>query len=89
MNFTLDDELIDVTPVLNKDKDTADLLDIRGLMESALGICDATFKDPNFLKLLRDPTEEFDAIIVELYELDIYTGYVENGFTLLTLRRSY
>lgn len=68
---------MDVTPVLNNEKQTADILDVQGLMETAIAIYNATFQDPNFMKLLRDPSEEFDAIIVELYELDIYNGYVD------------
>lgn len=69
-----DDQLIDIISLLDKDKATADKLDIRGLMESALETSNATFQDSNFLKVLQDPTEEFDAVIVELYEIDVYAG---------------
>lgn len=59
------------------------MLDLRGLMESSLGILNATFHDTNFLKVLQDPTEEFDAVLVELYELDAYAGYVCDDVDLI------
>lgn len=74
LSFTLGDEVVDISAVLNKEKRTADTLDIQGLKELFLEIANATFQDPNLLKLLQDPTEKFDAIIADLYEIEVYSG---------------
>lgn len=43
-------------------------------MELTLEVADATFQDTNFMRLLRNPTEKFDVVIVDLIEANVYAG---------------
>lgn len=70
---TLDDDLFNITSVLDKHESLYSM-DIRGLMELALEISKFTLRDPRFLKLLEDPTEKFDAVLVDLFETEVISG---------------
>lgn len=71
--MTIGDDVLNVASVLDK-HDTADKFDQRGAAELAMEIADVTFQDTNFLTLLQDPTQEFDVVIVDLFENNVYAG---------------
>ncbi|XP_063381791.1 UDP-glucosyltransferase 2-like [Cydia fagiglandana] len=48
--------------------------DIRYLQDVAYIIANETFQNKHFLTLLQDPKEEFDVVISELYETELYAA---------------
>lgn len=48
--------------------------DIRYLQDSAYKVAKYTFDNSEVQKLLNDPKEHFDVVIVDLYETELYAA---------------
>ncbi|XP_075984944.1 uncharacterized protein LOC142982368 [Anticarsia gemmatalis] len=66
------DERLSIDYVLNNQIQGNDAYEVQ---EYARIIADLTFKNENITKFLENPNEHFDAVIVDLFESEVYAGF--------------